>query len=209
MKVILSENSFERTKEMIAKSVDRIGIVDTIKKFGLPLKVASKLIEPGVILPGDHQLSLERIKSFTSYQCREILEYYIFSKKELPSSYKDDEVNIYLEFDSFSGTWRFSIYFDENENEGMSGYGTMFWDDVKELPISIDFYRNDLEEYENEIEFNDFMTIDQKFKTIQQLVDYYNENYFSTVKYYSKKALRFAREEMYDWFEDNRSDSDS
>jgi hypothetical protein len=29
------------------------------------------------------------------------------------------------------------------------------------------------------------------------------------IKYYSKKALRFAREEMYDWFEDNRSDSDS
>ena len=209
MKVILSENSFERTREMMAKSVDRIGIVDTIKKFGLSLKVASKLIEPGVILPGNHQLSLERIKSFSTYQCREILEYYIFSKKELPSSYKDDEVKIYLEFDSFSGTWRFSIYFDENENEGMSGYGTMFWDDAKELPISIDFYRNDLEEYENEIEFNDFMIIDQKFKTIQQLVDYYNENYFSAVKYYSKKALRFAREEMYDWFEDNRSDSDS
>jgi hypothetical protein len=53
------------------------------------------------------------------------------------------------------------------------------------------------------------MTIDQKFKTIQQLVDFYNENYFSVIKYYSKKALRFAREEMYDWFEDNRSDSDS
>lgn len=207
--VILSENSFERTREMIAKSVDRIGIVDTIKKFGLPLKVASKLIEPGVILPGNHQLSLERIKSFSTYQCREILEYYIFSKKELPSSYKDDEVNIYLSFDSFAGTWNFSIYFDENENEAMTGYATMFWDDNKELPISIDFYRNELEEYELEHDFNDFMTIDQKFNTIQQLVDYYNENYFSTVKYYSKKALRFAREEMYDWFEDNRSDSDS
>lgn len=197
MKVIISENSFDRTKEMIAKSVDRIGIVPTIKKFGLPLKVANKLIVPN----GG--------KSFTAYQCREILEHYIFFKKELPSSYDDDGVKIYLEYDSFSGTWRFSIYFDENENEGMSGYGTMFWDDVKELPISIDFYRNDLEEYEDEFEFNDFMTIDEKFKTIQQLVDYYNENYFSVVKYYSKKALRFAREEMYDWIEDNRNDTDS
>jgi hypothetical protein len=192
MKVIISENSFERTKEMIAKSVDRIGIVPTIKKFGLSLKVANKLIVPN----GG--------KSFTAYQCGEILAHYIFFKKELPSSYKDDEVNIYLRFDPYSGTWGFSVYFDKNENEGMSGYGTMFWDDVKELPISIDFYRNDLEEYESEIEFNDFMTIDEKFKTIQQLVDYYNENYFSVVKYYSKKALKFAREEMDEWIENVR-----
>jgi hypothetical protein len=209
MKVIISENSFERTREMVSKSVDRIGIVNTLKKFGLPLKAADKLIKPGVILPGDHQLSLEKIKSFSTYQCREILEYYIFNKKELSSYYEDDEVKIHLRFDSFSGTWTFSIYFDENENEGMSGYGTMFWDDIKELPVSIDFYTNDLEEYESEIEFNDFMTIDQKFKTIQQLVDFYNENYFSVVKHYSKKALKFAREEMDEWIQDNRSDSNS
>ena len=85
----------------------------------------------------------------------------------------------------------------------MFGYATMFWDDNRELPISIDFYRNGLEEYENDIEFNDFIKIDQKFKTIQQLVDYYNENYFSVVKYYSKKALKLARDEMKDWFINN------
>jgi hypothetical protein len=50
------------------------------------------------------------------------------------------------------------------------------------------------------------MTIDQEFKTIQQLVDFYNENYFSVIKYYSKNALRIARKEMKDWFEDPRSD---
>jgi hypothetical protein len=203
MKVILSENSFERTKEMIAKSVDRIGIVDTIKKFGLPLKVASKLIEPGVILPGDHQLSLERIKSFTSYQCREILEYYIFFKKELPSYYKDDEVEIYLSFDNWSGTWNFAIYFDKNENEKMTGYATMFWDDIRELPVSVDFYSNNTEEYDNDFEFNDFMVIDEKFKTINELVDYFNKNYFSVIKYYSKRALKYARDEMQDWFNGN------
>jgi hypothetical protein len=72
--------------------------------------------------------------------------------------------------------------------------------------VSIDFYRNETEEYENEFEFNDYMTIDQEFKTIQQLVDFYNENYFSVIKYYSKNALRIARKEMKDWFEDPRSD---
>jgi hypothetical protein len=202
---ILSENSFEKTKEMITKSVDRIGIVKTIKKFGLPIKVANKFIEPGVILPGNHQLSFERIKSFTPYQCKEILEYYIFSKKSLPSYYEDDEVKIHISFD-FSGTWVFTIYFDKNESEALTGYATMFWDDNKELPVSIDFYRNETEEYENEFEFNDYMTIDQEFKTIQQLVDFYNENYFSVIKYYSKNALRIARKEMKDWFEDPRSD---
>jgi hypothetical protein len=85
----------------------------------------------------------------------------------------------------------------------MTGYGTMFWDDNNELPVSIDFYRNNSEEYENDIEFNDFMVIDEKFKTIQQLVDYYKTNYFSAVKYYSKKALKIAREEMDEWLENN------
>ena len=202
-KFIITENSLEKTKEMIAKSVDRIGIVPTIKYFGLPLKVASKLIEPGVILPGDHRLRLERIKSFTSYQCREILEHYIFFKKELPSYYKDDEVEIHLSFDNFSGTWNFTIYFDKNENEGMTGYATMFWDDIRELPVSVDFYRNNTEEYENEFEFNDFMVIDEKFKTINELVDYYNANYFSVIKYYSKVALKYARDEMHNWFNQN------
>jgi hypothetical protein len=203
VKYIIAENSFNRTKEMVSRSVDRFGIIPTIKKFGLSSKVASKLIEPGVILPGDHQLSLERIKSFTSYQCREILEHYIFFKKELPSYYKDDEVEIYLSFDNFSGTWNFTIYFDKNENEGMWGYATMFWDDIRELPVSVDFYRNNIEEYENDFEFNDFMVIDEKFKTINELVDYYNANYFSVIKYYTKRALKYARDEMQDWFNEN------
>lgn len=191
MKFIITENSLEKTKNMVAKSVDGIGIVPTIKILGLPIKVANKLI-----VPSDGE-------SFTTYECKEILEYYIFNKKVLPSDYKDDEVEIDLSFDSFVGTWNFTIYFDKNENEGMFGYATMFWDDNRELPISIDFYRNGLEEYENDIEFNDFIKIDQKFKTIQQLVDYYNENYFSVVKYYSKKALKLARDEMKDWFINN------
>ena len=191
MKVIISENSLNRTKEMVAKSVDGIGITPTIKKFGLPIKIADKLITPN----GG--------KSFTILQCREILEYYIFYKKELPSYYKDDEVEIHLSYDNFSGTWNFTIYFGENEREAMWGYATMFWDDINELPVSIDFYRNIVEEYENDFEFNDFMVIDEKFKTINELVDYFKKNYFSVVKYYSKRALKYARDEMQDWFNKN------
>ena len=191
MKFIITENSLEKTKNMVAKSVDGIGIVPTIKILGLPIKVANKLI-----VPSDGE-------SFTTYECKEILEYYIFNKKVLPSDYKDDEVEIHLSYDDFVGTWSFTIYFDDNENEGMMGYATMFWDDNKELPVSIDFYSNTTEEYENDIEFNDFMVIDENFKTIQQLVDYYKTNYFSVVKHYSKKALKLARDEMKDWFINN------
>jgi hypothetical protein len=200
---IIGENSLEKIKKMIDKSIENIGIAPTIKIYGLKTNVANKLIEPGIILHGNHQLNLGRIQSFTVYQCKEILEYYIFDKKELPSYYKDDEVEIYLSYDNFAGTWNLTIYFGENERESMTGYGTMFWDDNNELPVSIDFYRNNSEEYENDIEFNDFMVIDEKFKTIQQLVDYYKTNYFSAVKYYSKKALKIAREEMDEWLENN------
>lgn len=191
MKFIITENSLEKTKNMVAKSVDGIGIGPTIKIFGLPIKIADKLITPN------------KGESFTTVQCREILEYYIFNKKELPTYYKDDEVEIHLSHDVFVGTWSFTIYFDDNENEGMMGYATMFWDNLKELPVSVDFYRNNGEEYENDFDYNNLIVIDDKFETINELINYFKKNYFSVVKHYSKKALKLARDEMKDWFINN------
>jgi hypothetical protein len=200
---IISENSLEKTKNMIDSSIEKIGLIPTIKKYGLTINVANKLIEPGNIFRDGDQLVYHRTHHFSVIQCKDIIEYYIFDKKELPSYYKDDEVEIYVDYDNFAGTWPFTIYFGENEREGITGYATIFWDDDYELPISIDFYRNSAEEYESEFEFNEFMVIDEKFKTIQQLVDYYKTNYFSAIKYYSKKALKIARKEMDEWLENN------
>jgi hypothetical protein len=200
---IISENSLEKTKNMIDRSIEKIGLIPTIKKYGLTINVANKLIEPGNIFRDGDQLVYHRTHHFSVIQCKDIIEYYIFDKKELPSYYKDDEVEIYVDYNNFAGTWPFTIYFGENEREGMTGYATIFWDDDYELPISIDFYRNSAEEYESEFEFNEFMVIDEKFKTIQQLVDYYKTNYFSAIKYYSKKALKIARKEMDEWLENN------
>ena len=68
---------------------------------------------------------------------------------------------------------------------------------------TIYFYRNNIEEYENDVESNDFMVIDEKFKTIEQLVNFYNTNYFPTIIHYAKKALNSARDEMREWLEKN------
>jgi hypothetical protein len=203
MKIIISENSLEKTKNMIEKSVAERGVVHTIKIYGLTINTANKLIEPGNLFRDGEQLVYHKTDHFSVIQCSDILNYYIFNKKELPSYYIDDEVEINVSYDNFAGTWNLTIHFGENETESMTGYGTMFWDDNKELPVSIDFYRNNDEEYENDIEFNDFMVIDENFKTIQQLVDYYKTNYFSAIKYYSKKALKIARKEMNEWLENN------
>jgi hypothetical protein len=200
---IISENSLEKTKNMIDKSIGKMGLIPTIKKYGLKTNVANKLIEPGNHFRDGDQLVYHKTDHFSVIQCSDILEYYIFNKKELPSYYKDDEIEIYVSYDNLAGTWNLTIHVGENETESMTGYGTMFWDDNKELPVSIDFYSNNTEEYENDIEFNDFMVIDENFKTIQQLVDYYKTNYFSAIKYYSKKALKIAREEMNEWLENN------
>jgi hypothetical protein len=75
---------------------------------------------------------------------------------------------------------------------------TLFRIKPKKIFIYFDF---DL--LNNTFEFNDFMVIDEKFKTINELVDYFNKNYFSVIKYYSKRALKYARDEMQDWFNGN------
>jgi hypothetical protein len=89
------------------------------------------------------------------------------------------------------------------KTEALIGYATMFWDGNNILPVDIDFYRNDIEEYEDDVESNDFMVIDEKFKTIEQLVNFYNTNYFPAIIHYAKKALNSARDEMREWLEKN------
>ena len=199
-KKLLSENSFERTKEMISKSVDKVGVYDTIKKFGLTINAANKLIKPDFISSDDDQLSLNKIKSFTPQQCNDILSYYIFDKKELSKTYEDKDVDV--EISQNDWIWRFTVDFKKTK-ESMVGYATMFWDGNNILPVDIDFYRNDKEEYEEDVETNDFMVIDEKFKTIEQLVNFYNTNYFPAIIHYAKKALNSARDEMREWLEKN------
>lgn len=199
-KKLLSENSFERTKEMISKSVDKVGVYDTIKKFGLTINAANKLIKPDFISSDDDQLSLNKIKSFTPQQCNDILSYYIFDKKELSKTYEDKDVDV--EISQKEEIWCFTVDFKKTK-ESMVGYATMFWDGNNILPVDIDFYRNDKEEYEEDVETNDFMVIDEKFKTIEQLVNFYNTNYFPAIIHYAKKALNSARDEMREWLEKN------
>ena len=199
-KKLLSENSFERTKEMISKSVDKVGVYDTIKKFGLTINAANKLIKPDFISSDDDQLSLNKIKSFTPQQCNDILSYYIFDKKELSKTYEDKDVDV--EISQNDWIWRFTVDFKKTK-ESMVGYATMFWDGNNILPVDIDFYRNDKEEYEEDVETYDFMVIDEKFKTIEQLVNFYNTNYFPAIIHYAKKALNSARDEMREWLEKN------
>ena len=199
-KKLLSENSFERTKEMISKSVDKVGVYDTIKKFGLTINAANKLIKPDFISSDDDQLSLNKIKSFTPQQCNDILSYYIFDKKELSKTYEDKDVDVEIYHNDW--IWRFTVDFKKTK-ESMVGYATMFWDGNNILPVDVDFYRNDKEEYEEDVETYDFMVIDEKFKTIEQLVNFYNTNYFPAIIHYAKKALNSARDEMREWLEKN------
>ena len=79
----------------------------------------------------------------------------------------------------------------------------MFWDGNNILPVDIDFYMNDIEEYEEDVEIHNFMDIDEKFKTIEQLVNFYNTNYFPAIIHYAKMALNSVRDEMREWLEKN------
>jgi hypothetical protein len=173
MKVIVENENINKIKKIIQKSIDNVGSVETIENFGLSYKMANETINP-------------ENEFFSPYQCRKILEYYIFIKKELPSYYKDDEVEILIYVDD-DYTWGFTINFGENKTEKMSGYATMFWDNENEIPMEIEIYGS---------VYQDNIKIDVNFKTILELIDYYKQNYFSTIKHFSLKALSIARDSM-------------
>ena len=184
MKVIVENENINKIKKIIQKSVDNVGSVETIENFGLTYKMANETINP-------------ENEFFSPYQCRKILEYYIFIKKELPSYYKDDEVEILIYLDNnYTASWNFTINFGENKTEKISGYATMFWDDENEIPVDIYYYENKEYKYEEDIEYQDYINIDVNFKTILELIDYYKQNYFSTIKHFSLRALRVARDSM-------------
>jgi hypothetical protein len=193
MKFIIKEESLSKSKMMIDNLIQNRGVRKTLKNLNLNLNIANKLITP------------TNGEKFTSDECREILEYFIFYKKELPSHYKDDEVIIDVDLDDMSGSWKFTIYFDKNEKEGMLGYATMFWDDDVSIPVDVDYYVNLDNGYETDFEYHNYMAIDDEFTDINQLVNYYKTNYFPVIKHYTGRALSFARDEMYEWIETHRS----
>lgn len=189
--MIITESNIDNMKRDIEQSIDEFGIVQTLRRYKFPLKLAD--------------IMFQRTTPFTNQECYEILSYYIFTKKLLPKKYEDKYVTIAIEDDSMTGAWHFYIVFKKTKEE-MGGYATMFWDGSDLLPINVDVYGNQIRNYDTDVELYRPTEINFEFYKISELLDWFNTNYYDIVIDTCTDWLEECRSEMFEWLSENDPD---
>jgi hypothetical protein len=98
--------------------------------------------------------------------------------------YEDGTIAI-VGFDRFSGSIHFNY---RSEGYELRGYATLFWDSETKLPVDVSQFL-DIDDTEYDVDGSEYSIVDlrtdEKFnniKTLRQLVDYFNNDYFIMLK---------------------------
>jgi hypothetical protein len=189
--MIISESNINDMKYEVDQSIDEIGLIDTLKRYKFPIKLAD--------------IMFQKTTPFTNEECNEILSYYLFKKEVLPNTYQDKDVFIGIEIDNMTGAWHFTIEFKKTK-EAMGGYGTMFWDGSDLLPIGVDIYSNEIRNYDSDVELFYPVEINFEFYKISELLDWFNSNYYDSIIDTCTDWLEECRLEMFEWLSENDPD---
>ena len=189
--MVISESNIGNMKHEVEQSVEEFGLIETLKRYKFPIKLAD--------------IMFQKVTPFTNEECNEILSYYLFKKKVLPMTYNDKDVNVQLDKDSMVGAWTFEVLFKKSK-ETMGGYATMFWDGSDTLPINLDFYRNEIRNYDRDEESFYSVDINFEFHKISELLDWFNSNYYDTIIDTCTDWLEECRLEMFEWLSENDPD---
>lgn len=180
MKFIISEEQSSlpevnrRLKKfIISKYNEGWNIPDMKKYFGLSNKILiDLLLDQPIKFAG-----MEKCELFYDLLYKFLLE-------ELKHVHQyPDLTRISTYWDSLSGSMQFSY---GNKSDNVNGYATMFWDGGCYLPINTqDRYAEKMEDY---VDFEHDITVNlddndlKKIKTIGDLINFYNTEYFRIIK---------------------------
>ena len=104
----------------------------------------------------------------------------LINKKEV----FNDGSKLLVKYVRFGGTLEIRYY----DDEGLmyDGYGTLLWNNDLVLPIEIDFLQKGKKEYDvGSSTYIDFLSYDRSFmdiKSLNDIIEYFNKNYFILVK---------------------------
>jgi hypothetical protein len=85
MKFIITESKYENVKNTIKKSISQIGLIETLRRYKLPMESL------------DYVLEKEEGEYFSPKQLRNVLIYYVLIVRSLPDWIEIDEYKIYLD----------------------------------------------------------------------------------------------------------------
>jgi len=207
MKYILNESQANDISKQLIKMSDNVGYYETLRGFKLPLSAAKIFLKP---------------KNGNNFSCQELTEimfYYIFQTKDIPEILKVDEIEITNEEYNGDGFhWNTSIINRSEVVETTYGYAQPFLCSSRRSMIisfrfeyyTCDFWRTHsggklsrrgdwqepdddyIEEDEFHLEFTYDMS-DIEFKTLDQVISWYLNEYPKIVKMSAKEYFKKAK----------------
>ena len=187
--MIITESNIDNMKYEVEQSIEKVGLVKTLKRYKFPIKLAN--------------IMFQLTRPFTYEECNQIISYYLFETKVLSNTYQDKDVDV--EISHNDGTWRFIIEFKKTK-EAMAGYGTMFWGGEDILPIDVTVYSNEIRNYDSDTELNYHVDIKFPFHKISELLEWFNSYYYDTIIDTCTDWLDECRLEMFEWLSENDPD---
>lgn len=132
MKFIITENQNSKLKDMIKNSIDKVGIIDTIKRYKLDLKTLNKFYSE------DNEFDCELSSNFI---------FKLISSGILKNTFTTKKFGLWIDTYSHDGTIGFT-YEDNESGDVVGGYSTPYWDGECITPVDVTFYNDTDDEYE-------------------------------------------------------------
>lgn len=194
MKYIISESSSNTVIKKITEMSSEIGFYQTLKKLRLPLSVVDKFIRP------------KNGEYFNCEELTEIMFYYIFETKDIPSDFEINGMTISNNKSDDGGLyWDTSIVDLNGTTQTSFGYAQPFAcnrDQNMVLGLYFDFYSkgNWINPDDNYIEvdmfkMNESLDMDKiKFKTVEEAKNWYLTEYPPLVYKFVRRFFKEAEE---------------
>jgi hypothetical protein len=176
-----SDRDFNKTKNLVNSMYDedKLSIDEIVTYTGLDKDAV-------IVLLYDREVIQD-----VSGECQDKFQYLYYTLFRGDSGlinkdrYFEDGSSIEITFDRFSGT--IDVHY-KSEGYHLMGYATLMWDAEPKLPIDLTYFV-DLDETDYDIDgyYSSMVDLktDSKFnniKTLRQLVDYFNNDYYIMLK---------------------------
>lgn len=193
MKYLINESNLVSIETRIYKSINKVGLYETLRRYKLPFKLANIIISP------------ENEEYFTCREISQIFYYYLFDTDEIPKEFRYKNFKIITTPEPHSSMVNdfymdFEVYFYGVTKKYLVGLGQPFYcrsgyGDIT-TNLEYNFYSegeygsmNYLEVDTTSVGKNYWNTLDIKFTTLNQVLTWYTEVYPKIIIEYTNNEL--------------------
>jgi hypothetical protein len=192
MKYLINESNLASIETRIYKSINKVGLYETLRRYKLPFKLANIIISP------------ENEEYFTCSEMSQIFYYYLFDTHEIPKEVRYENFKIIttpepsssMSTDFYMNT---EIEIDGVTRKYLAGFGQPFYCVPGNTVVSLEYNYyiegNFGEPNYFEVEttgkyFSDmWLAFDLRFKTLTQVLEWYLKEYPKMIANSANKIL--------------------